>query len=542
VSNTRESPADQTITYDPSVRAGRKEWIGLSVLALPAMLIAMDMTVLYLAVPHLSADLNPSSSQLLWILDIYGFLVAGFLITMGNLGDRVGRRKLLMIGGAAFAAASIAAAYSTSAGMLIGTRAVLGIAGATLMPSTLALIRNMFHDPAQRTTAIAAWMSSFMIGTVIGPLVGGALLERFWWGSVFLLAVPAMVLLLVAGPILLPEYRDPNPGRLDLISVGLSLAAVIVTIFGIKEIAKEGLTGFPILAILAGIAIGVIFVRRQRALPQPLLDLELSTNRKFSASLGTLTLALFALSGVFFFLAQYLQLVLGLTPLQAGLWTLPQAGAMIVAAAVTSTVARRIGPAWVMTGGLMLAVAGLGMLSRLDGTSDLALLVVGQAVMSLGFGPTMILGIDMIVGAAPPNRAGSASAISETSQEFGFAIGVAILGSIGTAVYRRSLTDRLPDGVSGEVRTVALDTLGGAIEVAGLLTPVLNAELVASAREAFTQGLQFNVTVAAMLTAGAALVPVIFLRHVRPAGEVVGSELGEHEPGPISVQTSGSSD
>src|SRR5690606_8936920 len=213
-------------------------------------------TVLYLAVPHLSADLNPSSSQLLWILDIYGFLVAGFLITMGTVGDRIGRRKLLMIGGTAFALASIAAAFSTSADMLIVTRAILGIAGATLMPSTLALIRNMFHDEAQRTTAIAAWMSSFMIGSIIGPLVGGAMLENFWWGSVFLLAVPVMALLLVAGPILLPEYRDPNPGKLDLASVGLSLAAVISTIYGIKEFAKEGIEPLPVLAIVAGLAIG----------------------------------------------------------------------------------------------------------------------------------------------------------------------------------------------------------------------------------------------------------------------------------------------
>src|SRR5690606_8421470 len=183
---------DSRSTPGTTPRAGRKEWIGLLVLALPAMLLAMDMTVLYLAVPHLSADLNPSSSQLLWILDVYGFLVAGFLITMGNLGDRIGRRRLLMIGGAAFGIASIAAAYSTSAEMLIVTRAFLGIAGATLMPSTLALIRNMFHDEAQRTTAIAAWMTSFMVGSIIGPVVGGAMLENFWWGSVFLLAVPAM--------------------------------------------------------------------------------------------------------------------------------------------------------------------------------------------------------------------------------------------------------------------------------------------------------------------------------------------------------------
>ncbi len=511
---------DSTVTMSTGARAGRREWIGLAVLALPAMLLAMDMTVLYLAVPHLSADLEPSSSQLLWILDVYGFLVAGFLITMGNLGDRIGRRRLLLIGGAAFGVASIVAAYSTSAEMLIVTRAALGIAGATLMPSTLALIRNMFHDEAQRTTAIAAWMTSFMVGSIIGPVVGGAMLENFWWGSVFLLAVPVMLLLLVAGPILLPEYRDPNPGRLDLASVALSLAAVIATIYGIKELAKEGIEPLPVLAIVAGLALGAVFARRQTTLASPLLDLGLFTNRKFSASLGTLTLALFAMSGTFFFLAQYLQLVLGMEPFEAGLWTLPQAGAMIVVATLTSQLVRRLGPAWVMTGGLLIAVVGLGMLSRLDGSSDLWLLVAGQIVMSLGFGPTMILGIDMIVGSAPPERAGAASAISETSQEFGFAIGVAILGSIGSAVYRNTLRDDMPAGVPDEVRHVSLDTLGGALEAAGTLSPALGGELVRAARDAFTTGLQLNTTVAAVLTLAAALVPVLFLRGVRPASEL----------------------
>jgi DHA2 family multidrug resistance protein-like MFS transporter len=495
------------MTGTPQARAGSREWIGLAVLALPALLISMDMTVLYLAVPHLSADLNPSSSQLLWILDIYGFLIAGFLITMGTLGDRIGRRKLLLIGGAAFAVASVLAAYSTSAEMLIGTRAILGIAGATLMPSTLALIRNMFHDPAQRTTAIAIWMSSFMIGSVIGPLVGGALLENFWWGSVFLLAVPAMLLLLITGPLLLPEYRDPNPGRLDLASVLLSLGAVIITIYGIKEIAKDGadgLTGPPMLAIVVGLAIGYLFVRRQRTLTDPLLDLALFANAKFSASLGTLTLALFAMSGVFFFLAQYLQLVIGLTPFKAGLWTLPQAGAMIIATIVTSILAKSIRPAYLMGAGMLIASIGLLMLAQLDGSTD-----------------KTMLGLDMIVGAAPPERAGAASAISETSQEFGFAIGVAVLGSIGTAVYRRSLDSDMPSGVPAADQGIARETLGGALEVAQALPTALGSDLATAARDAFTQGLQVNAIIAAVLTLAAASLPVLLLRHIQPASHSI---------------------
>src|SRR5918995_1129543 len=243
-------------------RAGRKEWIGLAVIALPCMLYSMDLTVLNLAVPALTQDLEPSSTQLLWILDIYGFLVAGSLITMGTLGDRIGRRRLLLIGAAAFGVASIVAAFSTSAEMLIVTRALLGLAGATLAPSTLSLIRNMFLDPGQRTTAIGVWITSYSVGGAIGPLLGGVLLEYFWWGSVFLIGVPVMVLLLAVGPVLLPEYRDPTTGLPDLSSALLSLAAVLLVIYGLKRIAEHGVGWVPVTATLAGVAIGAVFVRR----------------------------------------------------------------------------------------------------------------------------------------------------------------------------------------------------------------------------------------------------------------------------------------
>src|SRR5512145_1867116 len=221
-------------------RAGRKEWLGLAVLALACVVYAMDLTVLHLAVPTLSEDLKPTSSQLLWIVDIYGFMVAGALITMGTLGDRIGRRRLLMIGAAAFGVASVIAAFSTSAGMLIATRALLGLAGATLAPSTLSLIRNMFHDPDQRRVAIGVWVTSYSVGGAIGPLLGGILLQYFWWGSVFLIGVPVMVLLLAVGPVLLPEFRDPRAGRLDLASAALSLGAVLAAIWGLKRIAEHG--------------------------------------------------------------------------------------------------------------------------------------------------------------------------------------------------------------------------------------------------------------------------------------------------------------
>jgi DHA2 family multidrug resistance protein-like MFS transporter len=288
--------ASMTASVPP--RAGRREWIGLAVIALPCLLYSMDLTVLNLAVPHISADLKPSSSQLLWIVDIYGFLIAGSLITMGTLGDRIGRRRLLLIGAAAFGAASVLAAFSTSAGMLIATRALLGIAGATLAPSTLSLIRNMFLDPGQRTFAIGVWATSYSVGAAIGPLLGGILLEYFWWGSVFLLAVPIMVLLLVVGPVLLPEFRDPQAGRLDLLSAAQSLAAVLLVTYGLKKLAQDGPGWPPAISILAGLGIGVLFVHRQRRLADPLIDLRLFRVPAFSASLAAYTLGTLVAFGI----------------------------------------------------------------------------------------------------------------------------------------------------------------------------------------------------------------------------------------------------
>ncbi|MEW5961552.1 MAG: MFS transporter, partial [Chloroflexota bacterium] len=357
-------------------KAGRREWIGLAVLMLPTLLIVMDLTVLHLAVPHLSAALQPSSTQLLWIVDIYGFMIAGSLITMGTLGDRIGRRKLLLMGAAAFGLASVLAAFSTNAEMLIAARAVLGVAGATLMPSTMSLIRNMFHNERERTVAIGIWVSGFSAGSAIGPLVGGFLLEHFWWGSVFLLGVPVMAVLLVTGPLLLPEHRDPQPGRFDLLSAGMSLAAVLLVIYGLKQVAENGLGWLPTLSVGVGLVIGLAFVHRQRRLADPLIDLRLFRTPAFSASLATYTLGIFAAFGTFLFIAQYLQLVLGLSPLQAGLWSVPGAIAFIITSNLAPRLGQRVRPAVMVAGGLGLAAIGLGLLTRL-GVNSLALVVIG---------------------------------------------------------------------------------------------------------------------------------------------------------------------
>ncbi len=503
----------------PRLRAGRREWVGLAVLALPCLLYAMDLTVLNLAVPHLSADLRPSSTQLLWIVDIYGFLVAGSLVTMGSLGDRIGRRRLLLLGAAAFGICSILAAWSASAGMLIAARALLGVAGATVAPSTLSLIRNMFADPRQRTVAISVWITSFSAGGAIGPLAGGVLLQWFWWGSVFLLAVPVMALLLVLGPLLLPEFRDPGAGRLDLPSAGMSLVAVLAVIYGLKQLAQDGLGWPPTLAILAGLVVGVVFVRRQHRLADPLLDLGLFRIPAFSAALAANLLSFFIGFGSLLFIAQYLQLVLGLSPLAAGLWMLPSSAAFIVGSMLTPVLARRIRPAFVMAAGMGLAAVGLGVFTQLDSAAGLAVLVTGSVIFSLAIAPVDTLATDLAVGAAPPERAGAASALAETSAEFGGALGIAFLGVIGTAVYRSQMTDALPAGIPPETAAAAQDTLGGAVAAAAQLPDQLGGALVDAARLAFTQGLHLAFVISAIAAIAVAILAAILLRRLRQSSE-----------------------
>ncbi len=407
----------------------------------------MDLTVLNLAVPALSADLKPSASQLLWIVDIYGFMVAGMLITMGTLGDRIGRRKLLLLGAATFGIASVMAAFSTNAVMLIATRALLGIAGATLAPSTLSLIRSMFHDPGERIIAIGIWISSYSVGGAIGPLIGGLLLQYFWWSSVFLINVPVMVLLLVLGPMLLPEYRDSNAGPLDLFSAALSLLAVLAVIYGLKRIAEDGLAWAPAASILIGVAFGVAFVRRQSHLIDPLIDLRLLRMPNFSAALATFMLVCFVMFGFYIFIAQYLQLVLGLSPLVAGLWMVPWSLAFAVGSMLTPALVRRRRPPVIVATGVAATAVGFALLTQVGSASGLGVILSGTIILSLGLAPVFTLATDLVIGAAPPERAGAASAISETSSEFGGALGIAIFGSIGTAIYRVGMSGVAPDGV-----------------------------------------------------------------------------------------------
>ncbi len=496
-------------------KATMREWVGLAVLSLGALLYVMDLTVLHLAVPKLSDALHPTSAQLLWIIDIYGFMVAGFLITMGTLGDRIGRRRLLMIGAAVFGAFSIMAAFSVSSEMLILSRALLGIGGATLGPSTLSLIFSMFKDPNQRSKAIGVWISAFSVGSAVGPILGGVLLEFFWWGSVFLLAVPVMILILVLSPIVLPEYKDKNAGKLDLISVVMSLFAILSVIFGLKQIAQDGFEMLPIGTIIAGLVVGFFWVRRQLILSDPMIDVRLFKIRAFSASLGVNFMAVFVAIGYFLFVAQYLQLVLGLSPLEAGLWSLPSAIGFIIGSNSGPRLVQRFKPSKVIGAGLFLSAIGLLVLTQVGGSNGLFAVVLASVIISLGLGPVFGLTTELIVGSAPPERAGAASGISETAAELGGALGIAILGSIGIFLYRGRIAENLPEEIPQEIAVIASDTLGAAVGVAGTLPPNLSSALLDVARHAFVDGMQAVALIGAIVAVVSAFICIKMLKNVK---------------------------
>jgi len=496
--------------------AGARQWAGLAVLALPTVLLGLDVTLLYLALPALAADLRPTSTQALWIMDIYGFMIAGFLVTMGGLGDRIGRRRLLMLGAAAFGAASLLAAFSTSAEMLIGARAALGVAGATLMPSTLALITNLFTVARQRALAIGLWATMFALGMAAGPVVGGVVLDRFWWGAAFLVAVPTVALLLVLAPLLLPEYRAPRSGPLDLPSVLLSLAAALPLVYGMKELAKEGAGPGALLAAAAGFAFAVLFVRRQRRLDSPLLDLGLFASRGFVAALLILLVGLMGVSGAMLLVTQYLQLVAGFTPLTAGLWMGPPALAMVAAGIAAPLAARRFRPGFVAAAGLAFSAIGYLLLAGLGAPpSGTAVAVGGFALVYLGLGVIAALGTDLVVGAAPPAEAGSASAISETVQELGVALGVALLGSLAALVYRSRMATAAPPALPESASAALAESLWAATAAADLLP----AAALEEARAAFLAGMNTVGLLAGLVAAGLAVLAALALRRIPPLGE-----------------------
>ncbi|MEU8775798.1 MFS transporter [Streptomyces sp. NPDC048606] len=495
-------------------RAGPRQWLGLAVLLLPVTLMTADLGVLWLATPYLTADLRPSSSELLWTTDMYGFMTAGFLVIMGTLGDRIGRRKLLLAGSVGVIAASLLAAYAPNPTTLIVARALLGVAGAAVLPSTLALITHMFADARQRATAIAMWVTALSVGIAIGPVIGGVLLNSFWWGSVFLLGVPIMIPVVLLAPLLLPEYRDPSAGRIDLPSAGLFLLAILPVVYGVKKLAEYGLEGSYLTAIAVGAAFALLFVRRQNRLATPLLDLRLFSHRAFTGALLALLLGMMALNGIEYLVPQYLLAIEGLTPLAAGLWLLPGAAGLVLGSQLTPVLARRIRPAYVILAGLAFTLIGFW-LSTVDGVVAVSL---GLTLVMFGIAPISVLGTALAVGSAPAEKAGSAAATGQTAYDLGLALGIAGTGSVAVAVYRDEVAATAPAGIPAEALASARDTIGGATDAAGRLSDTLGADLLTAARDAFSSGFHTASLVSAGLALLTAVAVATLLRRIPPIG------------------------
>ncbi|TRW77851.1 MFS transporter [Mycolicibacterium sp. 018/SC-01/001] len=509
-----------------------RRWLALGVLTLAVLLIGIDGTVLSLATPFFTADLDATGTQILWIGDIYSFVLAALLISMGSLGDRIGHKKLLLCGATAFAVVSVVTAYSTSAPMLIGTRALLGVAGATLAPATLALIRGIFAEQRERSIAVGIWAAAFSAGAALGPVVGGVLLEHFWWGSVFLINVPVMVVLVTGGVLLLPEHRDPQPGPWDLPSVGLSMVGMLGVVYAIKEGFTglvHGIGGDVVVAGVLGLAALVTFVRRQLHLPHPLIDVRLFANPRFSGVVAGNLLAVLGLSGLLFFLSQYFQLVHGYGPLKAGLAELPGALTATVFGVLAGVLVRYVSHRAVLSAGLAmvgLAMAGL-MVSLLVFTPVAPYLPLGLAlfVVGVGLGLAFTVASDVILALVPKERAGAAAAVSETAYELGMALGIAVLGSIVTAVYRTVVVaPEIPSATADQAR----DSLAQAVHAAQTLPPEQAEILLDGARTAFTHGLSVASGVGALLLLSSAVAVWILLKSPGQAEVGVLSDPGVH--------------
>ncbi|MEU6081266.1 MFS transporter [Streptomyces sp. NPDC047108] len=484
-------------------------WLALSVLVLAVLLVAVDATVLGLATPFLSEDLEPTGNQLLWIGDVYSFVIAGLLVSMGSLGDRIGRKKLLLSGAVAFGGLSVLAAYATTPEMMIAARALLGVAGATLMPSTLALIRNLFPDPRERSVAVGIWGAMASAGAAVGPVVGGFLLEHFWWGSVFLINLPVMAVLVLVGIKLLPESKNPAPGPWDLPSVGLSLVGMIGVVYLVKELASHGLRWDAVGAGLLGVLALLMFARRQLRLRAPLLDMRLFRNRGFSGAVLADLLTILGLSGLVFFLSQFLQLVQGRAPLEAGLAELPAAVGAVAAGLVAGAAARRWSVRAVVAGGLAAIGVALAALTLLHAETGYWLMGAVLLVVGVGAGFSFTVTADVILSSVPKEQAGSASAVSETAYELGAALGIALLGSMVTGVYRGFTA---PAGVPADAASAAHESLGGAVETAAHLPDDVASGLLSAAQEAFVDGLRIACGVGAAVLLATAVGAWFLLR------------------------------
>jgi len=522
-------------------QAGRRQWIALAILCLPTLLTTADISILFLALPKISADLGPGATQQLWLTDIYGFMIAGFLITMGTLGDRIGHRTVLLAGASGFIAASLLGAYSTSTTMLLIARALMGVAAATVMPSVLARIKGMFPDPKQMGAAFGAWGSSIMLGVVLGPVIAGLLLNTFWWGSVFLIGIPVMALVVVAGPALLPKHSNPQAGTLDPASLFLSLAALLPFIYGLKELARNGWDAVPLVTIAVGLVFAVLFLVRQRSMTNPMLDLTLF---RIPAVSGVIVFGLavgFMLGGNGLMVALYLQMVEGFTPLQVGLWLLVPTTGLMIGSNAGPAIARTVRPAYVMAAGVVVSAVGSLLLTQVDRSSGIALLLVGMGVIFLGTSLGGTLASFLMMSSAPQQKAGAAGSLQSTGGELGIALGVALLGSVATAVYRDDVT--IPAEVPPGPAAVAGESIAGANSIAHTLPGPVGTDVLDSARDAFTHALHVIGGVNAVLFVALAIFVVAKLKHapamsggmsmpgMRPAGsDHAEGDLAEGDP------------
>jgi DHA2 family multidrug resistance protein-like MFS transporter len=488
--------------------------------------VAIDLFVLLLALPNLATSLQAGSNQQLWATDIYGFLLAGFLVTMGTLGDRIGRRRLLIIGSVAFAIGSLLCAYAPTIELLIAARALLGIAGATLMPSTLALIGTLFQNPKQQAAAFGIWGGTFTLGAVFGPVIGGVMLEHFWWGSVFLLGVPFMVALVLLGPAFLPEFRNPQPGRLDPTSVVMSLLALLPLIYGIKELARAGFEPLPTVSLVVGIVVGYLFVRRQRRLDDPMLDLNLFTNRTIGTTLiNQLTFSLVG-GGFMMMMLLYFQLVGGMTTVQAGAAMVPGMLTAAIGMQIAPRLASKFRPGLLISVGVALAAITYVFVTQV-GTDSSLTIIIAFALISFFGAPTVALGTGLVVGSAPLEKMGAAGSLAQLANEFGSTLGLAILGTVGAAVYRSTVT--LPGDLPADGAVQAGDSIAGATSVAADLPAGQGEGLVTAAKDAFVDGFQTVALIGAILYACVALMVAIRLRHVPAFGAAPAAPAPENE-------------
>ncbi len=517
-----------TDTDAPAPRTGAKQWWGLAVLVIPSTLLFMMLTILFLAAPNMAADLGPTSAQLLWILDIYGFVMAGFLVAMGVLGDRVGKRRLMVIGAVVFGIVSIAAAMTTSPELMIAWRAVLGLGGAMMLPSTLGLIFVLFADPRARGIAIGMWAGGISAGVALGPLLSGLLLEAFGWEATFLVAVPVMALVAIGAPWLLPEHKDKT-ARIDIFSALLLVTALLSIIYGIKRFATQEPVGPTIGLLATGALVGLWFVIRQLRATNPLLDVRLFTNRTVSGALTVFLLSAAALGGVYSLFTQYLQLVQGLSPMQAGLSIIPAAAVLIAVSTLSPMFARKFRPGNVIAIGLLTQVIGYFLFTQLDAGTGLALVIASFVITYPGVAPSMALTTDLVVSSVPPEKAGGASGLATTVNDLGISLGVAVIGSVGIASYRSQITDTMPEGVPPEAAATATTGIDGALGAASQLPDAVGASLATAAQQAFTSGLNTAGLISAVIAALAALIAATRLRHVRPTGEATSDPRSTEE-------------